>query len=103
MCCRQSSRRKPTGVRHCAKIAGETVPVQAEHILGKLRESSRKEDAKEEFELHDDKDKANTAIGSDQFGQGLGDDCSYLPRSSGEGRSCLNLAGCFLVPREDRC
>jgi len=51
---------------------------------------------KEEFELHDDKDKANTAIRSDQFGQDLRGDCPYLAQEFGRRRSCLNLEVWFL-------
>jgi hypothetical protein len=42
------------------------------------------------FELHDDKDKANTAIRSDQFGPGLRGDCPYLTKEFGRRRIFLN-------------
>ena len=53
-------------------------------------------DAKEEFELHVDKDKANTAIRSDQFGQGLRGDCPNLAQEFGRRANCLNLDDWFM-------
>ncbi len=58
---------------------------------------------KKEFELHDDKDKANTAIRSDQFGQGLRGDCPYLAQEFGRRAKLFEPGRLVLVPREDRC
>ena len=60
-------------------------------------------DAKEEFELHDDKDKANTAIRSDQFDQGLRCDCPDLAQEFGRRAKLFEPGRLVLVPREDRC
>jgi len=70
---------------------------------GKAGRAATRIDAKEELELHDDKDKANTAIRSDQFGQGLSGDCPYLAQEFGRGAKLFEPGRLVLVPREDRC
>jgi hypothetical protein len=53
-------------------------------------------DAKKQFELHDDKDKANTAIRSEQFGQGLRGDCPDLAQEFGGRAKLFELDVWFL-------
>jgi hypothetical protein len=70
---------------------------------GKAGRAAARIDAKEEFELHDDKDKANTAIRSDQFGQGPRGDCPDLAQEFGRRAKLFEPGRLVLVPREDRC
>jgi hypothetical protein len=64
---------------------------------GKLRER-----AAEEFELHDDKDKANTAIRSDQFGKVYAVTAD-LAQEFGSRTKLFEGGRLVLVPREERC